>query len=175
VFRQFTARTGIPLCEGYGQTETTSGHAHRYRTVVAHQHRVTFADHVHRVTIPAHSHTFTIAPHAHTFRIEGHSHNVTIKGHSHSVTVPAHAHSITPGIFEYGSAKSFGIYVNGTLKASHTGSSAELDITNMLLDQTRRIPRGSWLDLEVRPDDLAYVSIDLVIQGFVQSRGDNTV
>lgn len=170
-----TGPAGINVVYDYGQTETTSGHAHRYRTVVAHQHRVTFADHVHRVTIPAHSHTFTVQPHAHTFRIEGHSHNVTIKAHKHTITIKGHAHSITPGIFEYGSAKSFGIYVNGTLKASHTGSSAELDITNMLLDQTRRIPRGSWLDLEVRPDDLAYVSIDLVIQGFVQSRGDNTV
>lgn len=37
------------------------------------------------------------------------------------------------------------------------------------------IPRGSWLSLEVRPDDLAYISIDLIVQGFIQSRGDNTV
>lgn len=170
-----TGSSGINVVYDYGQTETASGHAHRFRTVVAHQHRVTLADHVHRVTIPAHSHTFTIPAHSHTFRIEGHSHNVTIRGHSHSVTVPAHAHNITPGIFEYGSAKSFGIYINGTLKASYAGSTAEVDITNMLLGQDRRIPRGSWLDLEVRPDDLAYVSIDLVIQGFVQSRGDNTV
>ena len=170
-----TGSSGINVVYDYGQTETTSGHAHRFRTVVAHQHRVTLADHVHRVTIPAHSHTFTIPAHAHTFRIEGHSHNVTIRGHSHSVTVPAHAHNITPGIFEYGSARSFGIYINGALKGSYTGSAAEVDITNMLLGQDRRIPRGSWLDLEVRPDDLAYVSIDLVIQGFVQSRGDNTV
>lgn len=170
-----TGSSGINVVYDYGQTETTSGHAHRFRTVVAHQHRVTLADHVHRVTIPAHSHTFTIPAHSHTFRIEGHSHNVTIRGHSHSVTVPAHAHNITPGIFEYGSAKSFGIYINGTLKGSYTGSTAEVDITNMLLEKDRRIPRGSWLNLEVRPDDLAYVSIDLVIQGFVQSRGDNTV
>lgn len=170
-----TGSSGINVVYDYGQTETTSGHAHRFRTVVAHQHRVTLADHVHRVTIPAHSHTFNIPAHSHTFRIEGHSHNVTIRGHSHSVTVPAHAHNITPGIFEYGSAKSFGIYINGALKGSYTGSTAEVDITNMLLGKDRRIPRGSWLDLEVRPDDLAYVSIDLVIQGFVQSRGDNTV
>ena len=31
------------------------------------------------------------------------------------------------------------------------------------------IPRGGWL-IEVRPDDLAYISIDLIIQGFIQSR-----
>lgn len=37
------------------------------------------------------------------------------------------------------------------------------------------IPRGSWLSLEVRPDDLAYISIDLIVQGFIQSRGDKTV
>ena len=34
---------------------------------------------------------------------------------------------------------------------------------------------SSSLVLEVRPDDLAYISIDLIVQGFIQSRGDNTV
>ena len=170
-----TGSSGINVVYDYGQTETTSGHAHRFRTVVAHQHRVTLADHVHRLVLAAHSHTFTIQPHAHTFRIDGHSHNVTIKAHKHTITIKGHSHNITPGIFEYGSAKSFGIYVGGALKASYTGSTAEVDITNMLLGKDRRIPRGTFLELEVRPDDLAYVSIDLVIQGFVQSRGDLTV
>lgn len=43
------------------------------------------------------------------------------------------------------------------------------------LGSDNMIPRGSWLSLEVRPDDLAYISIDLIVQGFIQSRGDNTV
>jgi hypothetical protein len=44
-----------------------------------------------------------------------------------------------------------------------------------LVGSDNMIPRGSWLSLEVRPDDLAYISIDLIVQGFIQSRGDNTV
>ena len=37
------------------------------------------------------------------------------------------------------------------------------------------IPRGTWHSVEIRPDDLAYVSMDMYVQGFVQSRGDATV
>ena len=91
------------------------------------------------------------------------------------MTIPAHAHNITPGIFQFGGAQSFRIFVGGVWKASYYGTTAEVDLTNLLLGADRRIPRGSWLSLEVRPDDLAYVSIDLMVQGFVQSRGDKTV
>jgi hypothetical protein len=65
--------------------------------------------------------------------------------------------------------------VNGTKKRSFEGSTAELDITSLLTGSDNMIPRGTWLSLEVRPDDLAYISIDLIVQGFIQSRGDNTV
>ena len=60
-------------------------------------------------------------------------------------------------------------------KADFAGRNAELDITAFLVGSDNMIPRGSWLSLEVRPDDLAYISIDLIVQGFIQSRGDNTV
>ena len=49
-------------------------------------------------------------------------------------------------------------------------------MTQYLVDaNSKLIPRGSWLSIEVRPNDLAYVSIDMFVQGFVQSRGDTTV
>lgn len=126
--------------------------------------------HVH----PSHSHE--ISDHSHSVRIPSHSHNVTIPGHSHNITIPAHEHSITPGIYFYGSPKYFDLYVNGKKKATISSTDTELDLTQYLVDTSSKlIPRGSWLSIEIRPNDLAYVSIDMFVQGFVQSRGDATV
>ena len=147
-------------------TSVVDNHSHTVSLVTSHQHRITLQDHYHAVTIPSHQHNVTIP---------SHNHSVNIPGHSHSVTVPAHAHEITPGIYTFGNPKRFGIYVNGAKKADFEGQTAELDITKLLVGDNGMIPRGSWLSLEVRPDDLAYVSLDLIVQGFVQSRGDNTV
>jgi phage minor structural protein len=137
----------------------------------AHSH----GEHSHTISIPAHSHSVDIDDHSHSVTIPNHTHTFTIPGHSHKVTIPSHDHTITPGIYEYGSPKKFDLYVNGTKKRSFEGSTAELDITSLLTGSDNMIPRGTWLSLEVRPDDLAYISIDLIVQGFIQSRGDNTV
>ncbi len=126
--------------------------------------------HVH----PAHTHE--IDDHSHSVRIPSHSHNVTIPGHSHNITIPAHEHDITPGIYFYGSPRQFDLYVNGKKKATIVSTDTELDLTQYLVDTSSKlIPRGSWLSIEIRPNDLAYVSIDMFVQGFVQSRGDATV
>ena len=96
--------------------------------------------------------------------------------HSHNITIPAHEHDITPGIYFYGSPKQFDLYVNGKKKTTIVSTDTELDLTQYLVDaNSKLIPRGSWLSIEVRPNDLAYVSIDMFVQGFVQSRGDATV
>ena len=139
-----------------------------------HTHELT--PHSHSITLGKHSHSVKISAHSHSLRLQAHSHNVRIPGHSHSVTIPAHAHEITPGIFFSGRPTSFGLYVNGTKKANFNLTDAEIDLTGYLVDSsTNLIPRGSWLSIEIRPNDLAYVSIDMYVQGFVQSRGDNTV
>ena len=152
-----TGDSGINVKYANAETTTVSGHSHHIRHVISHQHEITLRDHTHRLEIGSHSHT------------------VTIGGHSHTVTIPGHDHRITPGIFEFGSPKSFALYANGVKQADFSGGNAELDVTPFLVGEDRMIPRGSWLSLEVRPDDLAYISIDLIVQGFVQSRGDNTV
>lgn len=134
----------------------------------------THGEHSHQVTIPVHTHN--VNAHSHSLRLQAHSHNVRIPGHIHSVTIPSHAHEITPGIFFSGCPTSFGLYVNGMRKANFAATDAEIDLTSYLVDSsTNLIPRGSWLSVEVRPNDLAYVSIDMYVQGFVQSRGDQTV
>ena len=121
-------------------------------------------------------HTHNVQDHSHNVTIPSHSHNVSIPAHSHNVTIPAHEHDIKPGIFFFGSPKSFDVYVNGTKKLTITGTDAEIDLTEFLTDEnTSLIPRGSWHSVEIRPNDIAYVSIDMYVQGFVQSRGDATV
>lgn len=125
------------------------------------------ANHTH--ASPAHAHGMS---HTHKVSMSSHSHGMS---HTHMVTVPGHAHAITPGIYRFGSPKGFTLLVNGVQKEIFHETTAELDLTPYLLDDTGKIRRGSFQSIEVRPDDLAYISIVLYVQGFVQSRGDMTV
>lgn len=161
---------GTVVNDGYATFVESGAHSHG-----AHDHEIDIPSHRHSVDIPEHTHRVAIPGHSHRADIPNHNHTVTIPGHSHKVTVPAHAHSITPGIYQYGNPQTFGLYINGIKKADFSGRTAELDITDLLTGSDNMIPRGSWLSLEVRPDDLAYISIDLIVQGFIQSRGDKTV
>ena len=161
---------GTVVNDGYATFVESGAHSHG-----AHDHEIDIPSHRHSVDIPEHTHRVSIPGHSHRADIPNHNHTVTIPGHSHKVTVPAHAHSITPGIYQYGNPQTFGLYINGIKKADFSGRTAELDITDLLTGSDNMIPRGSWLSLEVRPDDLAYISIDLIVQGFIQSRGDKTV
>ncbi len=161
-----TGDSGINVHWIIASTQEAEGHSHGFSRVDSHQHRITLPDHTHQVTVPSHTHQVT-SP--------SHTHSVTIPGHSHTVTIPGHSHQITPGIYKFGNPKGFSLWINGVRQANFLESTAELDITSFLVGSGKTIPRGSWLSLEVRPDDLAYISIDLVIQGFVQSRGDKTV
>lgn len=161
-----TGDSGINVHWIIANTQEAEGHSHGFSRVDSHQHRITLPDHTHQVTVPNHTHQVT-SP--------SHTHSVTIPGHSHTVTIPGHSHQITPGIYKFGRPKSFSLWINGVKQADFSGSTAELDITSFLVGSDKTIPRGSWLSIEIRPDDLAYISIDLIIQGFVQSRGDKTV
>ena len=150
-------------------------HTHTYG-VGAHTHNVSVNGHTHSVEIPSHTHTVKVPSHSHDFTVPSHSHNVTIPSHSHGFTIPGHSHNIEAGIFRFGSPKSFRVLVNGEVKATFTGSSAEIDLTEYLIDEDAgKITRGSWQSLEILPDDLAYIKVSLMVQGFVQSRGDAVV
>lgn len=163
---------------------STGSHSHEFSvpshrhtiSIPSHSHQVTIPAHSHKVTIPGHSHEVTIPAHSHTVEIPSHTHSFTTASHTHTVEIPAHTHNIAAGIFESGNPKSFSIYVSGKLKTTVRATSYEGDITDWLLDpQDHRIPRNSWLDVEIRPDDNAYVQCSVFVQGFVQSRGDQTV
>ena len=122
-----------------------------------------------------HEHKLSISDHSHSFRIDDHSHSFRIPDHRHTITIPNHEHTIVPGIYTFGYPKRFEIKVNGKSRGYVSSTNWEYDVTKYLLDNKKRISRGSWQSIEIIPDDLAYISIDLMLQGFVQSRGDYTV
>lgn len=152
-----TGDSGVDVTWGVRNTQTASGHSHGYDIVTGHRHEIELPDHTHRVSISSHSH------------------NVSIPSHTHNVKIPGHNHKITPGIYFFGSAKNFKLYVNNVLRGSFSSSDAEVDITQYLVNDQGIISRGTWHSVNIVPDDLAYICLDMYVQGFVQSRGDNTV
>ncbi|MDU2132850.1 MAG: phage tail spike protein, partial [Finegoldia magna] len=141
------------------------GYIDIYQTTY-HEHRLSISDHSHSLRIDDHSHRFSVRDHEHSFRIPD---------HRHTITIPNHEHTIVPGIYTFGYPKRFEIKVNGKSRGYVSATNWEYDVTKYLLDDKKRISRGSWQSIEIIPNDLAYISIDLMLQGFVQSRGDYTV
>ncbi len=163
--------------DGDGETSAPHGegdeHTHTYY-LIDHYHRLSMPSHRHDVDVPSHNHSVNLPTHTHSVSLPTHSHSVKIPNHTHDFSIPAHTHAINPGIFRFGNPRSFRVLVNGVQRVVQTGSGAELNLTDYLV-KNGRIPRGTWHKVEIIPDDLAYISIDMFVQGFVQSRGDNTV
>lgn len=128
----------------------------------SHSHNFSVSDHTHSITIPSHTHNVSIP---------AHTHNVSIPSHTHNVTLPSHTHTISAGIFESGNPTAFDIYVGNVKKATVNSTSYDGDITQWLLNNQNQVPRNTWIDIEIRPNDLAYVVSSVFVQGFVQSRG----
>lgn len=147
--------------------QEAEGHRHEIKS---HYHGLDFS-----IEIPSRGVDITIPSSSSSVTIPGQSFNITIPGHSHQIKIPSHTHEMTPGIYRFGSSRSFELYVNGVKKGDFDSTSGEIDLTHLLTDETGKIPRGRWQTVEVRPNNLAYVSIALSVQGFVQSRGDATV
>lgn len=111
--------------------------------------------------------------HIHNVQINGHSHeaSISIGGHDHSFNIAPHAHEITAGIYRFGGTSSFSLYCNNKFIRSFSNDTSEIDITMNLVNAQNVINRGSWHSVKVVPNNLAYISIDLYLQGFIQSRG----
>lgn len=134
--------------------------------------------HEHRFEIPEHSHEVEIEVdgHDHDVKIDGHDHEIDIT-HEHLVTLIDHEHEIKYGIHrDYSLNDWFKVYVNDKFKSWKNSKDFEFDITDDLCGKDKMISRGCWHSVKITPQQgLAYISIDLNIQGFVQSRGDKTV
>jgi len=150
-----------------------AAHSHTVQ-IQSHTHTVNIPNHDHSVSIGAHSHSVTIPAHSHTVTTTNHSHSITIPAHTHTVNIPNHTHSIEQGIFTFGAPSSATLYVDGRNRAT-VSLNEEMDLTAYLLNENGKIDRGAWHSVEIEPNDKAYITIDLMIQGFIQSRGGNTV
>lgn len=155
--------------DSYASTGTAEGHSHTMRNH-AHSFSGTSSSHTHGMS---HTHRVSIPSHSHSFSVGAHTHSVSIPSHTHSVSIPDHTHGIEQGIFEFGGANGATIWVNGKEKGA-MGTDHDVDLTEWLLNDDGKIDRGRWHKVEVVPNDLAYVTIDIYIQGFVQSRGGST-
>lgn len=153
-----------------GYTGRSEGHTHTVPVGLGHKHNIS---HSHSFSIPDHTHRVSIPSHSHSFQVGAHTHSVSIPSHTHSVSIPNHTHGIEQGIFEFGGASGATIWVNGEEKGA-MGTDHDVDLTEWLLNEDGKIDRGRWHKVEVVPNDLAYVTIDIYIQGFVQSRGGST-
>ena len=180
----YMPKTDIVGETAYGGSSLTFSHKHTAGTlylpytylglVPNHYHQYSASGHSHTVNIPSHSHSVSIPAHTHSVSIPSHNHSVSIPSHTHTVNIPNHTHGIVQGIYEFGSPTSADLYVNGIKKATIPASSSEIDITQYLLNEQGYVPRGSWINLEVKPNDLSYVIINLFVQGFIQSAGGGT-
>ena len=142
--------------------------------------------HTHTFNVPNHSHE--ISEHSHDLPSLSHSHDFTLNGHEHTIILNSHSHSIAPGIYEFGEPSGYYVYVDGNkltnfvsvvngknVRCNEDGkmpfTSFDGDIVSWLLNDKNLVPRDTWIDVEIRPDDLAYVQCSVFVQGFVQSRG----
>ena len=176
--KTFKVINNSPIYGGYGgeyHWHTISRYALAHSHNINHYHTVSVSgsasggSHSHSFNIPDHTHE--ISAHSHNLPNLSHKHTITLKPHSHKIILKGHSHEITAGIFESGNPTKFDIYVGGKKKATATGTTYEGDIADWLLTADNQIPRGQWIDIEIRPNDLAYVQSSVFIQGFVQSRG----
>ena len=135
---------------------------------------VASGEHFHHVAIPDHRHAITTEGHYHTVSVPSHNHSFSVPNHQHHIKIPGHGHEITPGIYRFGSPRGFDLIVNGKNKGHVANTNIDIDLTDYLASDGK-IQRGVWQEIAIKPDDLAYISIDLYVQGFVQSRGDKTL
>jgi phage minor structural protein len=148
-------------------------HKHKIE-IPEHNHEIKIPEHNHEVEISNHVHKVEIPAHNHGIKIPSHKHKIEIPEHKHEVEIPDHTHEIEAGIYRLGYPRYMTISVDGKF-LKRTVMNAEIDITDALIGEQGTINRGVWHNIKVIPNDLAYVSIDMCIQGFVQSRGDKTV
>lgn len=158
-------------------SDSFAGHSHTLGYSPEHTHSFNVSAPTFYFTLQDLNHTHSVnwngvGSHSHSVSFKAHSHSVPLPAHTHDVKIPAHSHTITSGIFESSERSSrFDIYIGGTIRASVNSTSFDGDITEWLLNDSRQVPRNSWINVEIRPDKLAYVVSSVFVQGFVQSRG----
>ncbi|MBQ6483111.1 MAG: phage tail protein [Anaerolineaceae bacterium] len=146
-----------------------SNHKHTV-PIQQHTHKFSVSSHSHKVKISSHRHSIDVGNHTHTVEIPSHNHMIRIPSHTHKVDTPNHRHDIEYGIFNSNETPSRAdVYINGEFAFS-MGTSYEGDITQYLIGSSGKIPRGTFIKLQVKPDTLAKVTVSSATQAFIQSK-----
>lgn len=100
----------------------------------------------------------------------GHMHKVTIGKHTHSVDIPDHVHEQEYGIYMASETpESASVKING-VEAFVMGKTWEGEITQWMVDSSGNIPRGKFVDIEVKPNINAFVTIAVAAQAFISGK-----
>ena len=152
-------------------THSVSVPAHSHSvTFPSHSHSVSVPSHSHSVSIPSHSHSVSIPSHTHSVKIPTHTHQVSIPAHSHNFSIPNHTHDIEYGIYKGTTASNGKLVVDGTTVGTYS-SFNDLNLIPYLTKNSDGVVVRGWHTLQVTPNTLSRVELDLVIQLFANSRG----
>lgn len=164
--------TQLSTTDGNSVAWTESGqHEHRIN-IPAHDHTFSVANHTHTLSLSNHTHTVSIDNHTHTVSIDNHAHTVSIDNHTHSIMIPNHTHEIEYGIFEsHQTPSKLTIKVDGnTLPINETYGDDINIIPYLAKDESGRIARGRYAEIEITPNRLARINATVTSRLFIQSR-----
>lgn len=100
----------------------------------------------------------------------GHKHRVTVGAHTHSVDIPDHVHEQEYGIYMASEMpESASVKING-VEAFVMDRTWEGEITKWMVDSSGNIPRGKFVDIEVKPNINAFVTIAVAAQAFISGK-----
>ena len=167
----FTHKHDINLSKIGKHTHSFEVGDHVHEINIGHTHKVTVPAQTLSVPCPKHTHSFTVPAQTLKVPCPPHKHQITIPAWSKTINIPPHSHGISAGIYESGNPTAFDIYVGGKKKTTVNSTSYDGDIVTWLLNSDNQVPRDTWIDIEIRPNDNAYVVSSVFVQGFVQSRG----
>lgn len=153
----------------HSHTVSVPAHSHSV-SIPSHSHSVSIPSHSHSVSIPSHSHSVSIPSHTHSVKIPSHTHQVSIPSHSHNFSIPNHTHDIEYGIYKGTTASKGSLVVDGRTVGTYERFN-DLNLIPYLNKDSEGIVVRGWHTLQVTPNVLSRVELDLVIQLFANSRG----
>lgn len=124
-----------------------------------------------KLSLPGEIFDATVPGQTISFDVPGQSIQFTIPGQDLSLSIPAHTHENTPGIFRFGNPSAFTLFVDGVNRGYYSGRDKDFNLTSFLTNAQGIITRGAWHSVTIVPNDLAYISIDMSVKGFIQSLG----
>ena len=87
------------------------------------------------------------------------------------MTIPSHTHETEYGIYQASEQPtSATVRINGQ-DAFSMGTEWEGDISQYLVGSDGKIPRGRFVNIEVRPNTIARITVAAAPQGFIESKG----